>query len=246
MKTLPLINPYLEEIVVSRQLPQKNTESLYFAFMDLCKNSNIPQDAAIEMWLDIAMKHSEIHRVYHHMSHLFSLWSLMQPYKGHINRPDLMLWAIFYHDYEYILTAKDNEAQSAKKALQALKPYLSFEELQYIQALILATANHTLPTKESFVMLEDNFIKIILEDTAFFLDFDMAILASPEAIYIAYAQAIAAEYGQVFTPENYKKGRSLVLENFINRKDLFFSPLKDSLQVLAQYNLSLELKSYQR
>jgi len=78
-------------------------------------------------------------------------------------------------------------------------------------------------------------------DTAVFLDFDLGILAAPEAAYQRYADQVAQEYAWV-PREAYRLGRAKVLSSFLSRPVLYFTPsLRDQWETAARANLSNEL-----
>ena len=81
-------------------------------------------------------------------------------------------------------------------------------------------------------------------DLLFFLDFDLEILgASDWSRYLAYAQGVRQEYIH-FKEEDYRKGRSLVLQRFLEKEHLFFTDeFRKACEAQAKENMRRELKS---
>ena len=72
------------------------------------------------------------------------------------------------------------------------------------------------------------------------LDADLAILAADELLYDAYAEAIRREYAWV--PEgDYRAGRVRVLERFLARPRIFFTPPMAEAETRACDNLAREI-----
>ena len=245
MTDLPKITPYLEKMIVGFEFGGVAGQQLMNVLMQLTKQINLPYYYAAQWFEDLFLTYHQTRRAYHNVAHLHNFLQLVDVYEKYLMRPDLFRWAILYHDYIYEIDNRDNEALSAAKAKSVLKPYLKSYEIAYIQTLILATQEHTLPTRADLLHLEPVIIDILLHDLPFFLDFDMAILASPKEIYHQYTQNLLLEYTTIYPLEIYRKGRQLVLEDFLTRKHLYYSPLQAELQSLAWWNMRREIDMIQ-
>ncbi|MNN93637.1 hypothetical protein D3C81_2121240 [compost metagenome] len=79
-------------------------------------------------------------------------------------------------------------------------------------------------------------------DLPLFLDMDLAILGAEEKVYQAYSKAIQSEYAWVAS-DDYRHGRSRVIEDFLQRPALFYTPrMAAELEAQARDNLSAELR----
>jgi len=138
--------------------------------------------------------------------------------------------AAFYHDAIYDTNQRKggmtNEEASAMWATSDLAALgVDSEAIAEITRLIRLTSRHQ-------TMPHDRLGQVII-------DADLAILASPEARYLAYSKAIRVEYGWV-DDLAYAKGRGEVLRQFLDRERIFYSPLMDEAR--ARQNLSEEIR----
>lgn len=234
MKTLAWIKEKLADLVVGRQLAKEPSEWLYMQFNELAERTKIAPEARLKLWLDLAMQHNEPHRHYHHLSHLYNLLRLVAAFEADLHAPDLLRWAVWYHDYIYQIGNPNNEEQSAKAAYNLLSKYLSVEDLLQVQELILATARHEVPA------LSEDFGLAQHKDCALFLDFDLAILAAPRLVYKEYSAAVEKEYTTVYELEAYRQGRAVFLQRFLQRPQLYFSPAFAQVEGLARENIGAE------
>lgn len=169
---------------------------------------------------DLLTRHTEPQRFYHNLVHLDTLLGLL-PAKPHLE------FAVWFHDAVYDPTRADNEAQSARLALESLKR-LGVEPslIQKVTQIILATQNHR----------SDN------PDTALFLDADLSILGAEPKIYRAYARAIRQEYAWV--PEAlFLERRARVLQKFLSREHIYQTEAFAHLEQPARENLQQELQT---
>ena len=143
---------------------------------------------------------------------------------------DALLFAIWFHDIIYKASKKNNEEKSAEFASSVLKN-LSKEKIHFntVAQLIISTKSHQIILKEN-------------NDNAFMLDFDLSILGQDWEIYKAYIQNIRKEY-KLYPDFLYNPSRRKILENFLNRKSLFFTKkYQDIFEDKARVNLIREIK----
>lgn len=176
-------------------------------------------------------KYEEPHRTYHNLTHIYSLLQLSQQFEI-VNRLAFE-WAIWYHDAIYNPSFSDNEVQSAKlfKAhfydSKIAKNFTNEENKKSINDIILSTAGH-FPKREH-------------PDILLFLDMDLAILASDWAVYQQYAAAIRQEYS-IYADDLYFAGRAKVLQAFLNRKRIYFTPFFEPFEAKARENIKREIR----
>jgi predicted metal-dependent HD superfamily phosphohydrolase len=139
--------------------------------------------------------YAEPPRAYHHFGHVLEVL-------GHYrevaegpgwHRPDEVLLAVLYHDAIYAPGRSDNEAASARLAVEHLGRWSpeGGVDAARVSELILLTARHGAIDPDSLGQGPD------AEDTRRFLDCDMAILAAEPARFAAYNREIAEEYRAV-------------------------------------------------
>jgi predicted metal-dependent HD superfamily phosphohydrolase len=170
-------------------------------------------------------QYAEPRRAYHTAAHLAAMFSLLDRTPFEIARPDLLAWAIWYHDAVYDPRASDNESESARLfQMSPIATSLSTDEGNIVIEMILATKNHVALT----------------QDQAVLIDLDLSILGEDAALFDAYDAAIRAEYR--FVPaEDYAIGRSKVLRIFQARPAIYASPLMADFERRAKSNIARSL-----
>ena len=116
-----------------------------------------------------------------------------------------------FHDIVYNPKADKglNEKESADKFLKFVEENgISADVSEFVNQAILDTVTHV-PTSPNELIHSC-------------LDCDLSILASSKDQYDAYKEAIRFEY-QHIEIEDYKKGRSKVLQVFVERPRLFYT-----------------------
>ncbi len=178
----------------------------------------------------LAPLYGEPHRHYHTLTHIDGMLLGLDACLHQARQPDLIRLAIWFHDAIYDPTQQDNEEQSALLAERSLREWGAEESLiRRVAAMVRATARHEWLDGEP--------------DTALFLDLDLGILAAPPDSSDRYAKQVAQEYAWV-PPELYRAGRIKVLQGFLNRPTIFFTPaLAEQLDAWARQNLHRELAS---
>ena len=127
-------------------------------------------------------------RHYHNLDHIKTLLALAEAHAGEFTDGEAVEAAIWFHDAVYDTRKADNEAESAKLATQVLAGAVAEERLEFIAAMIRASAKHGIP---------DAMQGATAKDCALFLDMDLAILGSPVGEFDAYERAVRLEYGWV-------------------------------------------------
>jgi predicted metal-dependent HD superfamily phosphohydrolase len=171
-------------------------------------------------------------RHYHDLRHIEALLRLAIEHAREIADHEAIEAAIWFHDAVYDTAKSDNERQSAELATELLAGVAGNERLEFIAAMIRASANHRVPVSMQAPAADD---------CALFLDMDLAILASPAEEFAAYERAVRREYDWV--PEKqWLAGRSQVLRNFLARPCIYASPqFRRSHEAAARSNLTRSL-----
>ena len=196
-------------------------------------NSAVEPEKVNNLWQDIAIRYNEAQRAYHSLQHLEQLFMQFEQIKHVLNEPHLIALALLYHDVIYAPTRADNELKSAEYAVEALRPYLSAAQCQYIYELIMMTANHKLA---DYSNAQKNF------DAAYLLDMDLSILGASWTEYEQYAQAVRQEYAHVSNAD-YRAGRIGILTGLLRHPKLYLTDYYyDRLEKRARQNIKREIK----
>ena len=166
-------------------------------------------------------------RHYHNLQHIYALLRLEEQYRPAIRRPDIVQWAILFHDIIYNVLKSDNEEKSAEAAAGFLEQInYPARDKDLVMAYIRATKSHVGNNEDT--------------DLDLFLDFDMSILGSPEDAYKQYTQQIRQEYS-VYPDVLYKPGRRKVLTHFLESPIFRTAGFKDLYEVQARANIRAEI-----
>ncbi len=166
-------------------------------------------------------------RYYHTLEHLQQMFKQLEGIQVHDNA-SIML-AIWFHDSIYETQANDNEEKSAQWAIEALSTLgLSAVKIDRIAQLIRMTQTHQANSDD--------------RDAQVLLDCDLSILGTMPEEYDRYADAIRQEYAWV-SDEEYRVGRSRVLQAFLERDRLYQLPDFRSQESQARQNLTRELQT---
>ncbi|MBH0065839.1 hypothetical protein [Psychrobacter sp. SZ93C1] len=197
-------------------------------------SGDITPDNAQVLWQDIAVRYSEDQRAYHTLQHIQQLFGQFKQIKHHLNEPDIIALAMYYHDVIYEPTRSDNELKSAEFAVEVLRPYLNVEQCQHIYALIMMTASH-----EVNVLAEHD----RYSDAAYLLDMDLSILGASWSAYEKYVKAVRQEYIHV-SMADYCVGRTEVLKGLLAHPKLYLTDhYYDQLEAQARDNIKREINS---
>lgn len=180
-------------------------------------------------------------RAYHHFGHVKDVLTHYRKVDAGPgwHRPVEVWLAVLYHDAIYVPGRSDNEAASARLAVEHIERWWPQAgiDAQRIADLILMTARHGAMDAGATGPGEAG------EDARMFLDCDMAILgASPEA-FAAYDRAIAKEYSAV--PRwLYRIKRRQFFKTLLASERIFLSDFfRDRIEAQARDNLRAALSA---
>jgi len=146
-----------------------------------------PLTVPTAMWAELEAAYQAPPRAYHNLQHVHEVTAHYQNVAASVGwkNPKEVYLAVLYHDAIYQAGRKDNETRSAELALLLIEKYIGNESLDVakVKNLIELTARHG-------HLGSDN----LDQDSAHFLDCDMAILGSEPTQFLAYDKAIASEY----------------------------------------------------
>jgi predicted metal-dependent HD superfamily phosphohydrolase len=185
--------------------------------------------AAATVGRDLLERWAEPHREYHTGDHLATMLSIVDANARLADDLMAVRLAAWFHDavYDPVAAPGANEAASAALAIQ----YLAMLEVDEARAdevarLVRLTAEHDpVPDDRNGCLLADA---------------DLAILASEEPVYDAYAYAVRREYGHVPDPL-YRAGRIRVLDHLLALPRLYRSvPARAEWTFAAHINMHRE------
>jgi predicted metal-dependent HD superfamily phosphohydrolase len=171
--------------------------------------ANTDPAAAATVARDLLARWSEPHRQYHTVNHLATMLSIVDANARLAADLQAVRLAAWFHDAVYDPTAAPgaNEAASAALAIQYLA-MLDVDEARAdeVARLVRLTAGHD-PTAND-------------RNGCLLADADLAILASDEPVYDAYATAVRREYHHLPAPL-YRAGRIRVLDHLLALPQLY-------------------------
>ena len=148
-------------------------------------------------------------RAYHCLDHLEQMFILFDDLKSDMTRPDLVSFAIFFHDVIYDPTKSDNEKLSAEmwmKFASENTDIVSNEDANQVFDWIMSTAAHMKHSKTA------------TGDLAIFLDIDLGVLGWSTPRYFEYSEQISREYQHVPVPQ-FIEGRSTAMQTFLENPE---------------------------
>ncbi|WP_281232486.1 HD domain-containing protein [Flavobacterium gelatinilyticum] len=173
-------------------------------YTDLLLNIGFEDNEIQQNWTDLEKAYSNKSRHYHNLTHLKEMIASFEIYRDQLQNPNEILFSIFYHDFVYSASKKDNELKSAEFALAILPENISLNK-QLVFDAICATQQH-----------QHNSI----EDINWLIDFDLKILAKDWEDYKIYFEQIRKEY-RIYPDFLYKPGRAKALKHFLEYEFIF-------------------------
>ncbi|WP_119792236.1 HD domain-containing protein [Flavobacterium anhuiense] len=194
-------------------------------YSDLLLNIGFSANEIQQNWLDLEKAYSKKSRYYHNLTHLKEMVDSFEIYKDKLQKPDEILFSIFYHDFIYSASKKDNELKSAEYALSILSEN-SILNKQLVFDAICATQQH-----------QQNAI----EDINWLIDFDLKILAKDWEDYQIYFDQIRKEY-RIYPDFLYKPGRAKALKHFLENNFIFqTNEFRNLYEEKARINIEKEI-----
>ncbi|MDZ8238287.1 MAG: hypothetical protein RMZ69_14100 [Nostoc sp. ChiQUE01a] len=189
----------------------------------------VDEVAADKAFNYLVTAYSSSDRHYHTLKHIHHVLNTIEVLQGYTNNLTAVQFAAWFHDVVYDTQAEDNEQKSADYALELLS------NLGISESITATVANLILNTKEHQAAVDDF-------DSQVLLDADLAIFAASPVDYAEYAYGIRKEYDWVSKTE-YITGRRQVLERFVKRSHIYFTPLMlEFAEPFARSNIQEEIK----
>jgi predicted metal-dependent HD superfamily phosphohydrolase len=177
------------------------------------------------LWQDLEKAYSGKSRYYHNLTHLEEMIVQYERYQSELTFPVEVLYAIFYHDYIYKATSKENELKSAEFAISIL-PVNAKVNAALVFDMIVATKLH-----------EHNNI----EDINWLIDFDLKILSKEWKEYEVYFKQIRKEY-KIYPDLLYNPGRKKALQHFLENEFIYQTgTFRTKFEKQARENIQREI-----
>jgi len=173
-------------------------------YSDLLLNIGFSANEIQQNWLDLEKTYSKKSRHYHNLTHLKEMIESFETYRDKLENPNEILFSIFYHDFVYSASKKDNELKSAEYALSVLSENANLNK-QLVFDAICATQQH---------------FHNSTEDINWLIDFDLKILSKDWEDYKIYFEQIRKEY-RIYPDFLYKPGRAKALKHFLENEFIF-------------------------
>lgn len=187
------------------------------------------QGSAEQEFARLKTLYSEPHRFYHNLPHVNSCLTELDSARQIVQQPDLVEFAIWYHDAIYDSKAKNNEEESARLAYDVcLAAQLPKKFANGTRDLIIATKHNVVPQGI---------------DARVLVDVDLSILGKTPEEFDEYEQNIRKEYSRV--PEDqFRQGRSAILKMFLERDSIYLTDFfKGKYESQARVNLQRSIES---
>ncbi len=155
-------------------------------------------------------------------------------------QPDEVRLAVLYHDAVYEAGRRDNEARSARFAVDEIERWLPGAGIdrRRVAELIELTARHGQFGPHDFGKTA------VAADTRHFLDCDMAILGAEPGVFDAYDRAIAAEYRGHVPDWLFRFNRRRFLKSLLGKPRIYLSDFfHERLDGRARNNLRRAITS---
>ncbi len=212
-------------------MPTENfMDILFYNWQHTLQPFGVDQVAAEKAFNLLVEAYSTPGRYYHTLKHIDRVLSTIEILQGYTNNLAAVQLAAWFHDVVYDTEAKDNEERSADYAFELLS------NLGIPESIITTVTRLILNTKDHQAAVNDY-------DSQVLVDADLAILATNPVDYEEYAHAIRQEYGWV-AEADYITGRQQVLERFLKRSHIYFTPLMSEFaEPSARGNIQAEIQS---
>ena len=188
------------------------------------------------MWAELEAAYHTPPRAYHNIQHVHEVAAHYRDVAISVGwkHPKEVYLAVLYHDAIYQAGRKDNEACSARLAVEAVGKYLPNESIDSIKlsSLIELTAKHGHLQPDS-----------LDEDSKLFLDCDMAILGAEPTQFLAYDKAITTEYRGKLPGWMFQFYRRKFLKNLLDSPRIYLSEFfLQAHEARARSNIAALLK----
>jgi predicted metal-dependent HD superfamily phosphohydrolase len=201
--------------------------NLKHKFTELLTNIGFEKEEIQQNWLDLEKAYSKKSRHYHNLTHIQDMITSYETYFDQLQFSNEVLYSVFYHDYIYVSSKKDNEMKSAESAVKIL-PKDTILNSELVFDAICATQQH-----------QHN----EMEDINWLIDFDLKVLARDWDNYKIYFEQIRKEY-RIYPDFLYKPGRVKALKHFLENEFIFQTDeFRNLYEEKARVNIEREIST---
>lgn len=148
-------------------------------------------------------------RKYHNTTHLLACLKHFSQVSSQLQNPLAVEMAVWFHDAIYCPWLARNEEKSAEWALRFL------QKIGFDAAFCQLVSRHILDTRHQAIPGPG--------DAQWVIDIDLAVLGQNETVYRQFEKDVRSEYRWVRW-SRYVKGRSAVLQSFLDRPRIYNTP----------------------
>ncbi len=197
-------------------------EGRFKSLWDRCANSSAA-DRGAEIYGQLKARYMEPHRRYHtpvHIAHCLNQFDLA---REHMDEPDAVEMAIWFHDVIYESKSTDNELKSAELFTELAGSNVSAEFNSRVRDLIMVTVHRQLPETG---------------DEKFVVDIDLSSFGLPWDRFLKDSEGVREEFPHLSDREFYP-GQKVFMESLISRKNFCFTKFfRDRHEDTARDNIS--------
>ena len=189
-----------------------------------------PSPGAASVFADLRARLLEPGRRFHNMGHIDDCLARLDEVERHVEDPDAVELALWFHDAVYVPAAADNEESSARLLIQESRRLrIDAATAERSATLVRATAH---PTAEA-----------LAPEAALMLDVDLSILGSDPVRFLEYEYAIGEEFQD--TPRlKFEIGRGRFLTSLLARPSIFHTDFfRERYEAVAREQLSALLRT---
>eukprot|EP00754_Rhynchopus_humris_P008893 Rhum_TRINITY_DN13867_c0_g1::Rhum_TRINITY_DN13867_c0_g1_i1::g.65116::m.65116 len=211
-----MVHHALEELLcrvdVTFESLQGDSGGLPCRFAGLLTASAHPKTRAAHWWRELRDRYTRCERDFHNLSHLDEMFGLLDTHRSKLVRPDLVAYAVFFHDAVYDAAAKNalNEERSADlwrvfaAENRAAGGRVTAEDEALVASWIVRTASHAKGEASG--------------DLAYFLDMGLAVLGREAPRYAEYAEQVSLEQSHVAYGD-FARLRTQALAGFLDKPE---------------------------
>ncbi len=178
-------------------------------FVKLWSRCSTSGDGADGLFDEIATHYREPHRRYHTPEHVDHCLGQFDAACGHMDDPDTVELAVWYHDVIYDVGASDNEKRSAELYKAHSRGVMPAARIDAVYDLIMATVHTRVAPATA--------------DQAYMVDIDLSSFGLPWERFLEDSVAVRDEFPHMSDEEFYPKQRDF-LASLLAREHFCYTP----------------------
>ena len=188
-------------------------------------------DRAASIYADVKAHYMEPHRRYHTPVHIAHCLKQLDLSKAHMDNPDAVEMAIWFHDVIYDAKATDNEQQSADYFVRLCGDELSPDFKSTVNQLIMVTIHRKHP---------------VINDEKFIVDIDLSSFGLPWERMFKDSEGVRNEFSHM-SDEEFYPAQKIFLDSLLARKTFCFTEFfRERHEQMARDNIRRYLESLRK